>query len=75
MPPLPSWNWRKVVQTFQELGWETARSRGSHFIMVKEGAQATLSIPRHKVVAKGTLRSLIRSAGITEREFLDAGKA
>lgn len=75
MPPLPAWNWRKVVQAFQNLGWETARQQGSHIIMANDGAQATLSIPRHKVVAKGTLRSLIRSAGITEREFIDAGKA
>jgi hypothetical protein len=37
--------------------------------MVKEGEIATLSIPDHKEVAKGTLRSLIRSAGITVDEF------
>jgi predicted RNA binding protein YcfA (HicA-like mRNA interferase family) len=37
--------------------------------MVKEGEITTLSIPDHKEVAKGTLRSLIRSAGITVDEF------
>jgi hypothetical protein len=30
----------------------------------------TLSIPDHKEVAKGTLRSLIRAAGITVDEFV-----
>ena len=30
---------------------------------------ATLSVPNHKEVAKGTLRSLIRSAGLTVNEF------
>jgi hypothetical protein len=39
--------------------------------MVREGENATLSIPDHKEVAKGTLRSLIRSAGITVDEFTD----
>jgi len=31
---------------------------------------ATLAIPAHKEVAKGTLRSLIRAAEITVQEFL-----
>ncbi len=38
--------------------------------MVKENNIATLSIPAHKEVAKGTLRSLIRAAEITVQEFL-----
>ena len=30
---------------------------------------AILSVPNHREVAKGTLRSLIRSAGLTVNEF------
>ena len=37
--------------------------------MTKEGEIATLSVPDHREVAKGTLRSLIRSAGLTLDEF------
>jgi hypothetical protein len=37
--------------------------------MVKEGEITTLYVPDHKEVAKGTLRSLIRSAGMTVDEF------
>jgi hypothetical protein len=40
--------------------------------MVKEGEMATLSVPDHRSVAKGTLRSLIRSAGLTVEEFVAA---
>ena len=39
-------------------------------LVVKEGEIATLSVPDHKEVAKGTLRSLIRSAGLTVQEFV-----
>jgi predicted RNA binding protein YcfA (HicA-like mRNA interferase family) len=46
------------------------RQRGSHIIMVKDGEIATLSVPDHKGVAKGTLRSLIRSTEITMDEFI-----
>jgi predicted RNA binding protein YcfA (HicA-like mRNA interferase family) len=38
--------------------------------MVKEGENVTLSVPNHKEVAKGTLRSLIRSANLTVDEFV-----
>jgi hypothetical protein len=30
---------------------------------------ATLSVPDHREVAKGTLRSLIRASGLTVEEF------
>ena len=70
MPMLPVLNGRKVVRAFENLGWQVARQRGSHIIMVKDGEIATLSIPDHREVAKGTLRSLIRTAGITVEEFI-----
>ena len=48
-----------------------ARQRGSHMILVKDGHPATLSVPDHKEVAKGTLRSLIRSSGLTVERFME----
>jgi predicted RNA binding protein YcfA (HicA-like mRNA interferase family) len=70
MPPLPVLSGREVVQIFVDLGWEIARQRGSHIVLVKDGRLATLSVPDHRVVAKGTLRSLIRAAEVTVAEFL-----
>jgi len=72
MPALPVLSGRKAVRAFEKLGWEVARQRGSHIILVKEGEIATLSVPDHKEIAKGTLRSLIRSAGLTVEAFLQA---
>ena len=69
MPALPILSGRKTVRAFEKFGWHVARQRGSHIVMVKEGERATLSIPDHKEVARGTLRSLIRAAGITVDEF------
>ena len=69
MPPLPAISGRRAVRAFERLGWQVARQRGSHVILVKEGENTTLSVPDHKELAKGTLRSLIRSAGITVQEF------
>ncbi len=69
---LPVLSGREVVRVFEAVGWQVARQSGSHIIMVKEGEQATLSIPDHREVAKGTLRSLIRAAGLTVEEFVSA---
>jgi predicted RNA binding protein YcfA (HicA-like mRNA interferase family) len=48
MPALPVLSGRKTVRAFERLGWQVARQRGSHIIMVKEGEITTLSIPEHK---------------------------
>lgn len=69
---LPVLSGREVVRIFESLGWEFARQSASHIIMVKEGESVTLSIPDHREVAKGTLRSLIRTAGLTVKEFVSA---
>jgi predicted RNA binding protein YcfA (HicA-like mRNA interferase family) len=71
MPEVPVLSGRDVVRVFEKLGWRVARQSGSHIIMVQEGHIATLSIPNHKEVARGTLRGLIRSAGLSVNEFLD----
>jgi hypothetical protein len=39
-------------------------------ILVKPNHMATLSAPDHNDVAKGTLRSLIRAAGLTAEAFV-----
>ncbi|MGH9795384.1 MAG: type II toxin-antitoxin system HicA family toxin [Candidatus Acidiferrales bacterium] len=72
MARLPVLSGQEVVRAFSRLGWEIARQRGSHVILVKAGHPATLSVPEHFEVARGTLRSLIRRAGLTVEEFLAA---
>lgn len=74
MPPVPLLRPREVVRAFERLGWAVARRHGSHIVMTKEGHIATLSIPDHPEVARGTLRSLIAKAGLTVEEFLESLK-
>jgi predicted RNA binding protein YcfA (HicA-like mRNA interferase family) len=71
MPSLPNVSGREVVKAFGKDGWEFVRQKGSHMIMVKPGHIASLSIPDHKEIAKGTLRSLIRSSGLSVEEFVE----
>lgn len=54
MPAVPLLRPKEVVKAFKKLGWEAVRQRGSHIILVKEGHIATLSVPNHLEVARGT---------------------
>ena len=67
MPSLPILSGREVVRAFGTVGWQMVRQRGSHM--------ATLCIPDHKEVARGTLRSLIRASGLTLEEFINLARA
>jgi len=69
---LPLLSGRRVAQAFVRLGWRVARQKGSHIILVKSGHIATLSVPDHREVARGTLRSLIQRSGEPLGEFLRA---
>ena len=62
-----------MVNAFKQIGFKLDRVAGSHHILKKAGHRQNLSVPVHgnKPVRKGTLRSLIADAGITEDEFLE----
>lgn len=68
---LPVLSGKKVLKAFENGGWEFVRQHGSHMILVKEGSLVTLSVPEHKEIARGTLRSLIRASGMTVEAFLE----
>ena len=54
MATLPALSGREFVKAFAEEGWQRARQRGRHMILVKAGHRTTLSVPDHREVAKGT---------------------
>ncbi len=70
MPAPPRLSGRAVVKVFGHDGWELVRQKGSHMILVKDGSVATLSVPDHREIAPGTLRSLIRASGLTAEQFI-----
>ena len=70
MPKLPVISGAQAVKAFEKSGWKINRQRGSHAILLKEGSIASLSVPQHKDLAPGTLRSLLRAAGMTVEELI-----
>lgn len=74
MQKVPLLSGREVIKVFRRLGWYVARQRGSHIILVKEGHIATLSVPDHYEVARGTPRFLIARADLIIEKFLNTLK-
>jgi predicted RNA binding protein YcfA (HicA-like mRNA interferase family) len=68
---LPSISGREVVRAFEGIGYERDRQRGSHIVLRhRDAPHRRLVVPDHRVVAKGTLRALIRESGLTVDEFI-----
>lgn len=70
MPKLPVISGAHAVKAFCRAGWHIDRQRGSHVVLLKEGHIASLSIPQHRELAPGTLRSLLRASGLSVEDFL-----
>ncbi len=45
------------------------RQRGSHIILRRESPFARVSVPDHKVLRVGTLRTILREAGLSVEQL------
>ena len=71
MPSLPVCSGAEAIRAFERAGWLQASQKGSHVTMIKSGAVVVLTVPLHRELGRGLLRSLIRKAGMTVDEFVD----
>lgn len=67
---LPVVSGREDAKAFRKIGYEFAGQHGSHVILRhSRSPHRRLSVPDYKELAKGTLRALIREAGLSVEEF------
>ena len=66
--PLP---FREVKRRLEAAGFREVSQRGSHVKFAKTTPEGTHTaiVPQHREVATGTLRSIIRQAGLSVEEF------
>jgi predicted RNA binding protein YcfA (HicA-like mRNA interferase family) len=69
---LPAARAKEVVRALEKTGFAQWRQKGSHLTMYRAADQRILTVPMHftKTVPKGTLRTIIRSAGLGVEEFV-----
>jgi predicted RNA binding protein YcfA (HicA-like mRNA interferase family) len=62
---------RELCRTLRKIGYSVDHQTGSHIILRSENPpHRRLTVPNHKEIAKGTLRAIIREAGLTLSEFV-----
>jgi predicted RNA binding protein YcfA (HicA-like mRNA interferase family) len=61
MPPLPQVSGTVVARLLQNLGYKFMRQRGSHtrYSLTTHLGTHKITIPMHRVVAKGTLNDIL----------------
>ncbi|MBI2827223.1 MAG: type II toxin-antitoxin system HicA family toxin [Planctomycetia bacterium] len=71
MSKLPAVSGAAAVQAFSKAGFVVTRVTGSHYIMKRDGHRFILTVPVHsnRNLKPGTLRALIRAAGLSVDEF------
>jgi predicted RNA binding protein YcfA (HicA-like mRNA interferase family) len=69
VPELPIVSGDECIRALQKLGYTIARTRGSHVRMICSGRPPT-TVPRHRELDRGTLRSIIRQTELTVEEFI-----
>lgn len=72
MIKLPMVAGKAVISALCRDGWMIKSHRGSHVKLIKSGIRHPIIVPVHGNVniPKGTLRNIIKSAGLTVEEFL-----
>lgn len=71
MTGLPDVSGHDFVSALRRIGYEVDHQTGSHIILRRHTPPfRRLTVPAHKELARGTLRALIRQAGLTPSEFL-----
>jgi len=68
LKPLP---YREVKRKLETAGFVEISSKGSHvkFLYRTDQGVRVVIVPHHREVAAGTLRSILRQAGLSQDEF------
>lgn len=69
MTRLPVISGRDFVRAMAKLGFILDRQKGSHLILFRADPPTTLSVPDHRELDRGTLRGLLRQAGVSPAEI------
>ncbi|MGH8571684.1 MAG: type II toxin-antitoxin system HicA family toxin [Gammaproteobacteria bacterium] len=71
MARLPSASGSRVLRALERAGFRLSQVRGSHHYLVKPGVTELVVVPvhGHRDLPKGTLRSILRQAGMTPEQL------
>jgi predicted RNA binding protein YcfA (HicA-like mRNA interferase family) len=73
MPRLRRVSGREAIRALETLGFVQVRQRGSHVVLKKDTPDGAVGcvVPLHRELAIGTLRGILKQAGVTPDEFME----
>lgn len=71
MTKTPNISGKICIKALAKIGYYQKRQEGSHIILRKDNPFSQIVVPNHKNIAKGTLRTIIKSADLTIDEFIN----
>jgi len=70
MPRLPRIDGAECIATLERLGFASVRQRGSHVVM-RRGDRGCV-VPLHRELKVGTLKGVLKQAGVDPNDFVQA---
>ena len=70
MAELPVVSCRVAIKTFEKIGYQVVRQRGSHF-RLHHPERRPITIPNYRTISRGLLRKILRDAEVSASEFTD----
>jgi predicted RNA binding protein YcfA (HicA-like mRNA interferase family) len=73
MPRLRRVSGEETIRALERLGFVQVRQRGSHVVLKRQTLESEMGcvVPLHRELAIGTLRGILRQAGVTPDEFME----
>ncbi len=69
MTKLPVVSGKQCVKALAKVGFLFKRQEGSHMVLRREDPFCQVTVPDHKDLDRGTLRGILKQAGISPEEF------
>ena len=70
MTKVPRIAGRDCIRALERAGFYRKRQTGSHVVMRRDEPFAQVVVPDHDELDRGTLRAIIRQAGLSVEDFL-----
>jgi len=70
MTKLPNISGQECIEVLSKAGFYFKRQEGSHIVLRRDNPFAQVVVPDHRELDRGTLRAIIRQAGLSVDEFV-----
>ena len=69
MTRLSGLSWQDIADALQRAGFKLDRQKGSHMVFVHSESNRTVVVPRHSELKPGTVRAIVREAGLSREDL------